>query len=75
MERDCDFVWSPHYLHLLSIMTRHLKKLAKTPLSQCRGLGLIPDQGTGSYLPWLGVQMPQLKDPTRHNQDPAQPNK
>ena len=49
--------------------------MAKTPLSQCRGPVLIPDQGSGSYLPWLEVQMPQLKDPMCHNQGPAQPNK
>ena len=36
--------------------------VAKTPRSQCRGLGLIPDQGTQSYMPQLSVRVTtQLK--------------
>ena len=42
--------------------------MAKTPHSQCRDPGSIPGQGTRSH-------MPQLKDLTSHNKDPAQPNK
>ena len=31
-----------------------------------RGLGLIPDQGTGSHMLQLRVRLPQLEDPTCH---------
>ena len=44
--------------------------LARTPCSQCRGLG---------FNPWSGNQIPQailkMEDPAYLNQDPAQPNK
>ena len=42
--------------------------MAKTPHSQCRDPGSIPGQETTSH-------MPQLKNLTSHNEDPAQPNK
>ena len=31
-----------------------------------RGLGMIPDQGTGSHMLQLRVRLPQLEDPTCH---------
>ena len=34
--------------------------VAKTPHSQCRGLGSIPSQGTRSHVPQLRVPMPPL---------------
>ena len=35
--------------------------MAKAPCSQCRGLGLIPGQGTRSHMPEVRVHMLQLK--------------
>ena len=35
--------------------------VAKTPHSQCRGLGSIPGVGTISHMPQLRVHMPQLR--------------
>ena len=34
---------------------------AKTPSSQCRGLGLIPGQGTRSHMPQQRARVPQLR--------------
>ena len=33
--------------------------VAKTPRSQCRGLGSIPGQGTRSHMPQLKKKIPQ----------------
>ena len=35
------------------------------------GPGSIPGQGTRSHMLQLRVRMPQLKDPTRGNEDPV----
>ena len=48
--------------------------MAKTELPRQRP-GSSPGQGTRSHLPQLTVCMPQQKDPTCCNEDPAQPNK
>ena len=41
--------------------------LAKTPCSQCRGLGSIPCQGTRPYMPQLRVCTCCNRDQTFHN--------
>ena len=41
--------------------------VAKTPQSQCRGLGFIPAQGTRSHVSQLRVPKPRLKTPCAGN--------
>ena len=66
------------YYNIPLLETSLVVQWLKSPRSQCRGLGLIPSQGTRSHMPQLrvhvlqlSVRVPQLKDPAHGNEDPA----
>ena len=69
--------FAPGYLFLEGLLWWSGCPLVKTPCSQCRGPGLIPDRGTRSHMPQFKIlhaaarrsSMPQLRQHSQINKE------